>query len=221
MNERLRGIRFIQILMLFLVGGAVYAQGDGPTRGGTTPEQDSAYQKALLLKIPTDVRLRHDLMDSEISPYLYEEATSILAAYINVMDLPESVFAPTRLEYSQHAQMWADALSVPGAGGYKYNHNFNTGLFHLYDAGVWLGILEDVSPTINYRLDYADEVEIVIYSVNAKVIARIFNGKQPAGTHSITWNLKNDNGMPMPSGDYVAEVRIGQQKYVRKRIVIK
>jgi len=190
----------------------------GPTKGySTTPEQDSAYKQAMKVRIPVDVRLRHDLIDSEYNPIILQEVQSIMSAYINVMNLPSSVFQPRREEWVQRKEMIADALSVPGL----YRYNDMNAIFYLEDAAVFLGLAEDVSPTISYRLDYADIVEIVVYSVQAKVIATLFSGKQPAGSHQITWNLKNDVGMPMPSGDYVAEVRIGSTKYVRKRIQIK
>jgi flagellar hook assembly protein FlgD len=86
--------------------------------------------------------------------------------------------------------------------------------------GRFLGLTEDLSPTISYSLFETSHVEIVIYSVQANVIATIFSGRQVPGNYSYTWNGRNDRGMKMGSGDYVGEVRIGEKRYVRKRIYI-
>jgi len=80
----------------------------------------------------------------------------------------------------------------------------------LGDIAQFFGLAEDVSPVIKYNLDFATEVQIVIYSVNASVVATLFDGHQPAGNYSITWNGRDDKGRKLPSGDYVAEVRIGK-----------
>ncbi|MBR3090812.1 MAG: hypothetical protein IKH10_02320, partial [Bacteroidetes bacterium] len=85
---------------------------------------------------------------------------------------------------------------------------------------VLLGIIEDTSPEIKYSLGMIADVEIVIYSVQAKVIATIFKGTQRPGSYKITWNQRDDKGKKMPYGDYIAEVRIGTDRFVRKRIVI-
>lgn len=189
-----------------------------PSQGfRTTPEQDSLYQRALELSVPIDVRLRMDIRESEYNPELLREAQNIMSAYINVMDLPAKVFRPDPREMVQRREGIVQALSTPP----YYTFNDMNSLFFLEDAAQFLGLTEDVSPTISYRLDVPSDIEIVVYSIQAKVIATLFVGKQPAGAHQITWNKRNDNGMPMPSGDYVAEVRIGNDRYVRKRIQIK
>jgi flagellar hook assembly protein FlgD len=86
--------------------------------------------------------------------------------------------------------------------------------------GKLLGLVQDVSPKMAFELDYNAEVEIVIYSVQASVVATIFKGSKKPGYHTYTWNGRNDQGKKMPPGDYIGEIRIGNRKYIRKRIVI-
>jgi flagellar basal-body rod modification protein FlgD len=86
--------------------------------------------------------------------------------------------------------------------------------------GAFLGLTEDVSPVISYSLESSAEVEVVVYSVQALVIRTLLTAKQYPGSYSITWDGKNDKGIIMPKGDYVAEVRIGKDRIVRKRIVV-
>jgi hypothetical protein len=216
---------FVRLILLVVSLGILacsaygFFQADPSLGNATSPEQDSLYYRAMEIDLPTDVRLRMDLRESEYNPQMLQEARSIMAAYINVMDLPSSLFVPDPREKVQRREMLVDALSVPGQGMYNYDDRFR--LFYLEDAAQFLGIAEDLGPTISYRLDVPTDVEIVVYSIQAKVIATLFTGKQPAGPHQITWNLRNSNGMPMPSGDYIGEVRIGNDRYVRKRIQIK
>ncbi|GAB5465804.1 MAG: hypothetical protein Kapaf2KO_12400 [Candidatus Kapaibacteriales bacterium] len=192
-----------------------------PTQGNrTTIEQDEAYRRALLLDIPIDVQLRYDLLQSQMNWFLIEEmrkGESLGQAYLNVMDLPDRVFQPEGAEVMQRRQMLVDAFSVPGI----YTYAPNPGLFTFEEAARFLGLAEDFTPKISYTLSEPNYVEIVIYSTQAKVIATLFQGKQPAGGHSLTWNLRDQMGRKMPAGDYVAEIRIGNERYYRKIIKIK
>ncbi len=128
----------------------------------------------------------------------------------------------------------SEAFIPSGVERVLWNENVNSGLrlptglaypqvglrVPLKDIAVFLGMMEDTSPVINYSTDYLADIEIVVYSVQAKVIATLYTGKQSPGHYTLTWNFRNDSGQRMPSGDYIAEVRIGNAKYIRKRIVI-
>ena len=63
-------------------------------------------------------------------------------------------------------------------------------------------------------------VEVVVYSPQARVIAVLLKMHQPTGKYQITWNGRDEKGRRMPTGDYVAEVRLGDERFVRKRIQI-
>jgi len=91
---------------------------------------------------------------------------------------------------------------------------------NILDAAVLLGLADDVSPALEFDIRYTEEIEIVIYSVQATVIATVFKGIRQPGHHKFVWNGRDDKGRPMPSGDYIGEIRIGNSRYKRKMIQI-
>jgi tetrahydromethanopterin S-methyltransferase subunit G len=184
-----------------------------------TPAQDSAYLEALKLKLPLDVRLRNFLFLSQNNWHLFLEeqrATPLSKIAENINSIPKELLAPTGNEQVQRLEDIERSLSFPGGTGWqRYGLKIPMSLI-----GGLLGLTEDVSPEINYSIDYVADVEVVVYSVQAVVISTIFKGKQNPGKYTFTWNGRNDSGKKMMYGDYIAEVRIGNTKYIRKRIVI-
>lgn len=134
----------------------------------------------------------------------------------SLASVPQSAFNPTGVEIVQRQEAIASGMRTVTGLSYP-----TSGLRVPLDAiGQFLGLTEDVSPEIRYSLDVVSDIEIVVYSSQAKVIATLFKGKQVPGVYQINWNLRDDYGRRMPTGDYIAEVRIGENKYIRKRIVI-
>ncbi len=184
-----------------------------------SPYQDSAYYSALRLNIPITTRFYHDLQlfSGQWQMSTDEQGLTLKElANKNIQDLPEDYFKPSGTEIAMYQYNIYQSQYVPYVQTMK-----PFGLKVSMDAiGSFLGLTEDLTPTITYSLFETSHVEIVIYSVQANVIATIFSGKQVPGNYSYTWNGRNDRGMKMGSGDYVAEVRIGKNRYVRKRIYI-
>lgn len=183
------------------------------------PAQDSAYQKAIEMHIPFLTRAREDIMYSE-GAWNYTqkifEGTPWQIAMKDILRLNPDLFKPSDValathEYHIRRSMYVPYVNTIPVSGLK---------IPLKDIGVFLGTVEDVSPKISYSLDYTTEVEVVIYSIRASVIATLYKGVQKPGNYTLTWNLRDQNGKPMPPGDYIAEVRIGTERYVRKRIEI-
>ena len=50
------------------------------------------------------------------------------------------------------------------------------------------------------------------------VVATLFKGNQEPGTYTITWNGRSQDGKPVMPGEYIAEVRLGSERIMRKRI---
>ena len=184
-----------------------------------TPFQDSNFIRDSRLKIDFIYWLMKGLDRSE---GLWQD---LLLSYSNTpgnylsstfQRMPSNVFEPLPNELVQHRIGIINALSVPGI----YNHNISGINFNLRDVATFLGMLEDVSPEIKYQLNVTADVEIVIFNVSAIAVAKIFSGTQKPGKYTIFWNGKDDAGKKVRNGDYIAEVRIGQQSFVRKRIVI-
>lgn len=188
----------------------------------TTEKQDSAYKNAIRLEIPFMTRFYNDFKKSD---YIWNawkqdmEETPWRNVIRSFENMPSDILKPESTELVQYQISRINALSVPGKPFFE-----NTGipLMNIVkDVGILLGILEDTTPEIKYTLSIITEVEIVIYSVQAKIIATIFKGTQKPGNYKITWNGRDETGKKMSTGDYIAEIRIGSEKFVRKRIVIK
>ncbi len=197
------------------------------TRESTTKKtysfyQDSVYNIAIKYQIPFLTRFYSDFMRSD-SSWRFWVKQNDNTPWNNLKrifeSMPEEVFAPEGVELVQRQINIQNALSVPNGRG--FNPSIGVVINDPWGKlGRILGIIEDVSPEISYNLTVTADVEIVIYSTQAIIIATIFSGTQKPGNYTITWNGRNDKGKKMPFGDYVAEIKIGADRFVRKRIVI-
>jgi hypothetical protein len=180
--------------------------------------QDSLYKRFLNLNVTSKTLFQFNLSLSDDEWSKVINNTSELpyqAALRSLNAVPSISFIPTGEEKVRYASNLEAARHVP----FVQYPNYGVKVA-LNDIGVFLGLIEDTSPEIFYTLDSPNDVEIVVYSIQAKVIATLFNGKQIPGKYKLTWNYRDDNGRKMISGDYIAEVRIGNVKFIRKRIVI-
>lgn len=184
----------------------------------TTPEQDSAYFRALRARIPSSTRFSLDLKRFESDIRLMGElnkGTPLDIARKN-LDLPSEYFIPSQREFAlyelnQKLSTYVPYIRTSQPFGFKAN---------LSDIGKLLGLIEDVSPVLTYEVDTYTDVEVVVYSIQARVVSTIFSGKQSPGKYTYTWNVRDDAGRIMPPGDYIGEIRIGRSKFIRKRIYI-
>ena len=217
----------VVIAIFFLHNNALGQQdtAGSTTRPGATeftPAQDSAYQKAKELNISPYVRFFLDLQRySELWTALKErqrkDPLNIMTH--NIDNIPPELYIPTGKELVRHqyniamSQQTGLPAAIPVTPG--------AGLqMPLSAIGAFLGIGEDVSPELSYTLETSSDVEIVIYSVQALVIKTLLKARQFPGKYNLTWDARNDVGNRVPPGDYVAEIRIGKERVIRKRIII-
>ncbi|MCU0331123.1 MAG: hypothetical protein MUC47_09155 [Candidatus Kapabacteria bacterium] len=199
-------------------GGAT-VPGDGQVR--YSPLQDSLFRQALALKLTASQRFEYDcrrlrpLIDA-VKTTVRDPSAAELA--MRTMAIPPEIYAPSQHEIAQRQIAIANSMYVPGVLQFP----MGTGNLQiaLRDIAGFFGMTEDVSPTIRYSVDVPSNVEVVIYSTQAKVIATIFSGHQTPGTYDISWNGRDEQGKFASNGDYVVEVRIGMARIVRKRIVV-
>jgi hypothetical protein len=182
-----------------------------------TAAQDSAYLKAMKMKIPNYARFIFELSSDPVTNYdidRYERGQ--WAIMTKNMDLPASYFAPKRTDIAAYQFNISASQYVP------FVNTTHPGAFQmpLSTIGQFFGLVEDVSPTIKYKVDSQSDVEVVVYSIQAIVVQTMYQGSQRAGEYSLTWNLRNEKGKLMPPGDYVIEARIGKYRIVRKRVLI-
>lgn len=193
---------------------------DDITGSQYTPEQDSNFFRDSRLSFSFMYWLKKGLEASQsqwADILQYNENLPGNALKTSFSLMPANVFEPTTAETVQHMLSRHNALSVPTVRSYWDDIGMQ---FNIRDIGVLIGAIEDVSPKITYTLTLVSDVEIVIYSVSAVQVATIFSGTQRAGKYTLYWNGKDDAGKRMPAGDYIAEVKVGQERFVRKRIVI-
>ncbi len=64
-------------------------------------------------------------------------------------------------------------------------------------------------------------VNIEIYNLKGQKIRTLINEILPAGSHSVIWNGKDDNGKPVASGVYLYKMRTGNYTSSKKMILMK
>ena len=185
-----------------------------------TPEQDSAFNQAVRMRLPASVLLQNNLNYSD-RLYTFEKyirsGKRLDEAINDIKNTPREFFTPTGNEIVQRRIALENAFHVPFVNTLPKISGFQIPVSQI---AALLGLIEDVSPDIKYSIDYTVEVEVVVYSVKAVVIATMFKGIQPPGSYKLTWNGRDENGRKAESGDYIAEVIIGKEKYIRKRIFL-
>lgn len=182
-------------------------------------EQDSLYRLQKNLDIPARTRLLANLQYSENEWNYRLDITKGKPWNLAMknLQLPAHVWTPNPVDLVHRELSKQEAFYVPFVNTYN-----PYGLKIPLDAiATFFGLTEDTSPEITYTLDYTSEVKIVVFSVQATAVATIFESVQQAGRYSITWNGRDDKGKPLPPGDYIAEIRIGNERYRLKRIELK
>lgn len=66
--------------------------------------------------------------------------------------------------------------------------------------------------TISFSLTDEKQISLVIYNITGQEIKTLFSGKINSGSHNISWNGKNNAGLNVSSGIYIAVLKSGIQK---------
>lgn len=183
-------------------------------------EQDSAFFNIVNLNLPVNVIIRNNLMFSDdiwTVEKRISQGTPWQVALQNLRNIPPEFYNPSPVELVHRQTMIDDAFYIPFVNTIqRYGLQLTT-----ESIASFFGLTEDVSTKISYSLDFTAHVEVVVYSISSTVVATLFEGLQTPGNYNLTWNGRNSEGKIMPPGDYIAEVRIGNEKYIRKRILIR
>ena len=70
--------------------------------------------------------------------------------------------------------------------------------------------------TARFILDKDANVEMSLYKVRGKKIRTLFSGKLKKGMHHIQWEARNTSKVPLKTGNYICELKVGEQKLVQK-----
>lgn len=207
----------------FLAGDTARADGrsfiPGAVTGSYSAEQDSLYRDALAVRISARSRFLSDTRAFSRAISLAETVERRPSDWERLnqnMAIPPELLVPTAEERTAYQVNIANAMYVPGVLLFPMGTgNLQVGIG---DIAKIFGLVEDVSPKIRYVVDETTEVTIVVYSSSAVAVATLFNGIQAQGAYEIIWDGRSDAGRTVANGDYVAEVRLGNQKIMRKRI---
>lgn len=186
-----------------------------------TPFQDTVYSRALQAKslnIPPEAIFYADMkfLEAEILRYKKIYGASAEEIIRKNIEFPPEYFLPSPVEQTLYQYNLMQSQFVP----FVRTYNPFGPKIPLSTIGALLGLSEDVSPVLYYTLDKEENVKIAIYSERALVVRILYEGRQSAGNYQILWDGKDNEGRRMLRGDYIGEVRIGENKYVRKRIRI-
>jgi hypothetical protein len=185
-----------------------------------SPEQDSAFFAAMRLSLPIRTLLNQNLKYSD-DLWNFErsvsQGTPWQIAIENLRSIPPEFYRADPVEMVNRQYAIEQSMYVP----FINNHLRTGSKFTFESIGKFLGLIEDTSTEIKYNLDFSTNVEVVIYSISSVVVATLYNGNQMPGSYKLTWNGRDEFGKLMPPGDYIAEVRIGNERYIRKRIIVR
>lgn len=184
-----------------------------------SPEQDSAYVRAMRMNIPLATRFELGLRLSSLNWELREkisEGKTLNFAFKELQEKYPDLLMPSAVDVMHHKINIASSFDVP----YTTTFLQTAARLSMQDVSRFLGLTGDYRPIIFYSLDYTAEVQVLVYSISASVVATLFDGVQKPGSYELSWNLRDDNGKKMPAGDYIMEVRVGNAKYIRKRCIV-
>jgi flagellar hook assembly protein FlgD len=64
-------------------------------------------------------------------------------------------------------------------------------------------------------------VTLKIYNSVGQLVRTLVSGDYEAGTHKVIWDARNDSGVQMTSGVYLAVFKAGEVQQVRRVVLMK
>jgi hypothetical protein len=77
------------------------------------------------------------------------------------------------------------------------------------------------STSIEFALGHAGPVRLEIYSMANQKIRTLLDSPLAAGAHTALWDGRDDRGMAVSSGTYIARLRLGAAEVSRKMMMVK
>jgi hypothetical protein len=75
--------------------------------------------------------------------------------------------------------------------------------------------------TIQFKLSADGRTTLTIYSVNGRLVRRLLQGRQAAGSHRLAWDGLDENGLPASSGLYVYRLETTRGASAKKMILLR
>ena len=64
-------------------------------------------------------------------------------------------------------------------------------------------------------------LSITVYNILGQKVVELFNGSVAAGTHSVSWNGKDQNGNSVPAGVYIYQISSNYFNQSKKMMLLK
>ncbi len=77
------------------------------------------------------------------------------------------------------------------------------------------------STAIRFELNKSNQVSLKIFNLLGAEVRTLYEGNHSAGNHQAIWNGKNDFGILMSSGIYFISLQCGEEKKLRKVMLVK
>jgi hypothetical protein len=74
---------------------------------------------------------------------------------------------------------------------------------------------------IAYRVAIAGEVELAVYDVAGRRVTTLVSERQAPGVYRVGWHGLNAHGEPVASGVYFCRLRVGQERFSKKMVLMK
>lgn len=74
--------------------------------------------------------------------------------------------------------------------------------------------------TIEFDIDYADQIFVGIYNINGQLIKELVNNELLPGSYKYNWDATNKNGVHMKNGFYFCKISNGIQTVTEKLILL-
>jgi hypothetical protein len=78
----------------------------------------------------------------------------------------------------------------------------------------------DDEARISFNLGQGSRITLRVVDVSGRVVRRLFEGRQPAGEHAVTWDARDDRGQSVGAGVYFIELLAGKEQQARRAVVI-
>ncbi len=74
---------------------------------------------------------------------------------------------------------------------------------------------------IRFSLDSRQSVKLAVYDVNGRLVRMLENGVKEVGTHSVTWDGRDNAGATVSSGVYFYRLEAGKFSQTKKMVMLK
>ena len=75
--------------------------------------------------------------------------------------------------------------------------------------------------TLRYALSGEATVRLAVYDVLGRTVRVLIDAPRAGGEHATTWDARDEAGQPVAPGLYLYRLEVGQQRHVRKMVVVR